>query len=204
MRPVPVTLDGARVRLEPLDRRHAAGLLEAGRDREIWRYMPHTGFDGLASVEAWIDGALELVADGAAVVFAMIDKDGGAVAGSTRYLDIRPEHRAVEIGWTWLGIAHQRTAINTECKYLLLRHAFEDLGMIRVQLKTDLRNERSQRAIERIGGVREGVLRRSLIMPDGHRRDSVYYSIVEEEWPAVAQRLRSLLARDEADAGPSA
>ncbi|MFO3795968.1 MAG: GNAT family N-acetyltransferase, partial [Anaerolineales bacterium] len=109
--------------------------------------------------------------------------------GATRYLDIRPEHRGVEIGGTWYGVAYQRTVVNTECKYLLLRHAFEDWGCIRVQFKADSRNERSIRALERIGAVREGVLRNHMILADGTIRHSVYFSILNSEWPAVKARL---------------
>jgi len=124
----------------------------------------------------------------------VVDRTTDTIVGSTRYLDIVPAHKAVEIGWTWLTPSVWRTSINTECKYLLLRHAFETAGAIRVCLKTDSRNLRSQAAIERIGGVREGVLRRHRILPDGYRRDSVYYSIIDEEWPAVKARLEAMLA----------
>jgi N-acetyltransferase len=119
----------------------------------------------------------------------------GKAIGSTRYLDIRPEHRGLEIGGTWYSAAHQRTGVNTECKFLLLKHAFEVLDCIRVQLKTDSRNERSQRAMERIGAVREGVLRNHMIQPDGHWRQTVMYSITVEEWPAVKARLEQLMSR---------
>jgi RimJ/RimL family protein N-acetyltransferase len=115
------------------------------------------------------------------------------VIGATRYLDIRSEHRGLEIGGTWYAVEHQRTGVNTECKYLLLRHAFEVLGCIRVQLKTDSLNERSQRAIERLGAVHEGVLRSHMIMPDGRRRDSVYYSILDSEWPRIKERLLDMM-----------
>jgi RimJ/RimL family protein N-acetyltransferase len=121
--------------------------------------------------------------------FAIVDLATGRAIGSTRYLDISPHDRHVEIGWTWLGKDYWRTPINTECKYLLLRHAFETLGCIRVSLKTDLRNERSQRAIERIGGVREGVWRRVVVMHDGYQRSSVFYSILDDEWTGVKKRL---------------
>ncbi|HRJ48186.1 MAG TPA: GNAT family protein, partial [Opitutaceae bacterium] len=127
--------------------------------------------------------------------FAVIRRADGRAVGSTSYLDIAPEHRRIEIGWTWLGAEARRTAINTECKYLLLRHAFETLGCGRVQLKTDARNLRSQAAIERIGAKREGVLRRHLVMPDGFVRDTVMFSILAEEWPAVKARLEANLAR---------
>lgn len=125
--------------------------------------------------------------------FAILDRASGRAAGSTRYLEIRPEHRGLEIGWTWLGRAYRRTAVNTECKYLLLRHAFEVMGAVRVQLKTDARNLASQRAIERIGGVREGVLRRHMVLADGFVRDSVMFSVTDTEWPGARERLLKLL-----------
>lgn len=144
---------------------------------------------------AWIEQALEELAAGRQIPFAIVDCESGRAVGSTRYLDIQPVNRALEVGWTWIGEAFQRTAINTECKLLLLRYAFETLGAFRVQLKTDLRNERSQRAIERIGATREGVLRQNMLLWDGHRRDSVYYSVLVEEWPRVRGRLVALIER---------
>jgi RimJ/RimL family protein N-acetyltransferase len=123
--------------------------------------------------------------------FAIIDRATAGAIGSTRYLDISAHDRHVEIGWTWLGKNFWRTPLNTECKYLLLRHAFETLGCIRVSLKTDLRNERSQRAIERLGAVREGVWRRVVIMHDGYQRSSVFYSILDDEWQTVKANSQS-------------
>jgi RimJ/RimL family protein N-acetyltransferase len=148
---------------------------------------------GVEDTQAWIQEAMAIAASGTQIPFAIIHRAGGRAIGSTRYLDIRREHRGLEIGWTWVGTAHQRTSVNTECKYLLLRHAFEELGAVRVQLKTDLRNERSQRAIERIGAVREGVLRKHMALWDGFIRDTVYYSILDSEWPDVRRRLEELL-----------
>jgi RimJ/RimL family protein N-acetyltransferase len=152
----------------------------------------------LKSVEdarAWIDQALEVTATDTQIPFAIIERASGKAIGSTRYMDIRRNDRGLEIGWTWIGTVFQRTAMNTECKYLLLRHAFEDLGAVRVQLKTDLRNARSQRAIERLGAVREGVLRKHMVQWDGFIRDTVYYSVIESEWPGVKRRLEGLLGR---------
>jgi RimJ/RimL family protein N-acetyltransferase len=190
-----VTLTGNHVRLEPLAERHAEALTEAGRDEEIWRYMPRRPFAGVEDAHDFIRAAHEMAKDGSAVPFAIVAiGDGrGRAIGSTRYFDIRPEHRGLEIGWTWLGVAWQRTAANTECKLLLLRHAFEELGALRVQLKTDARNLKSQRAIERIGGVREGVLRAHMVMPDGFVRDTVMYSITAGEWPEVQRSVEELL-----------
>ncbi len=177
------------MRLEPLTLEHAGALFQVAQDEEIWRYMPAPTPYSSADVAKWIQDALEMQARGQVLPFVIIEQETGKAIGSTRYLDISAHDRHVEIGWTWLGKAYWRTPINTECKYLLLRHAFESLGCIRVQLKTDLRNERSQRAIERIGGVREGVLRRVVIMYNGYERSSVFYSILDNEWQGVKARL---------------
>ncbi|MGC1378971.1 MAG: GNAT family protein [Anaerolineales bacterium] len=191
----PVVLSGNHVRLEPLSEAHIAGLAEAGRDPSIWRHMLYGEVTSPEKMAAWVQHRLRDKAPGAEQPFAVIHLETGKIAGSTRYMDIRPEHRGLEIGGTWYGTAFQRTAVNTEAKYLLLRHAFETLGCIRVQLKSDLRNERSQRAIERIGAVREGVLRNHMILSDGVYRDTVYFSILDREWPAVKTHLEQLLAR---------
>ena len=194
--PKPITLTGDRVRLEPLHDGHARDLLAVGSDPDIFKYLPRPALRALEDARAWIAEAGTERNDGRQIPFAIVELAGGRAVGSTRYLDLRPHDRALEIGWTWLGKAYQRTGINRECKLLLLRHAFEDLGAIRVQLKTDGRNVQSQTAIERIGGVREGVLRDSMIMWDGHLRDSVYYSILAREWPQVKEKLEAgLVAR---------
>lgn len=190
----PITLAGAVVRLEPLSEVHVPGLAAIGLDDDIWRFMVYPLVRDEAGLRAWVQDMLERQARGADLPFAVVHLSDGRVAGATRFLDIRPEHRGVEIGGTWYGAAYRRTAVNTECKYLLMRHAFETWGCIRVQLKTDLRNERSQRAIERLGAVREGVLRNHMILPDGLLRHSVYYSVIDSEWPAVKARLETLLA----------
>ena len=193
--PQQVTLEGMHVRLEPLARRHAVDLYEVGRDETIWRYMPRPPLKSLEDTQGWIDEALAVSAGGTQIPFAIIERASNRAVGSTRYLDIRRNDRGLEIGWTWIGAQFQRTAVNTECKYLLLTHAFEDQGAVRVQLKTDLRNEPSQRAIERLGAVREGLLRKHIVLWDGFVRDSVYYSIIDSEWPEVKQRLERLLQR---------
>jgi RimJ/RimL family protein N-acetyltransferase len=190
----PVTLQGRLVRLEPLAETHVPDLVEAGQDDEIWRLMPFGLVRSPEQMTSFVREALARQARGDDLPFAVIDRGTGRAIGSTRYLEIRRPHRGLEIGGTWYAVAHQRTGVNTECKYLLLRHAFEALGCVRVQFKTDLRNERSQKAIERVGGVREGVLRKHVVMPDGYLRSSVVYSIVEEEWPGVKARLERLMA----------
>jgi RimJ/RimL family protein N-acetyltransferase len=189
MRVTPVTLTGKLVCLEPLNERHLADLLVEAQDQSIWPYMSYNPSKSLVDMEAWLFQALEAQLQGAMLPFAIIEQATNRAVGSTRYLTIMPYDRGLEIGWTWLGQSVRRTGVNTECKYLLLRHAFETLGAIRVQLKTDSRNERSQRAIERIGGVREGILRNHMIMPDNYYRHSVYFSIIDSEWPTVKANL---------------
>ena len=195
MNPTPVILYGDVVRLEPLDQRHAQEFLEAGQDDAVWRFMPVPRPKTLADVSSLIDKAWKAAAQGAEIPFAIIDHRTDQLIGSTRFLEIRRPDRALEIGWTWLAPAAQRTAANTECKFLLFKHCFEELGALRVQLKTDARNEASQRAIERLGAVREGVLRHHRLMWDGKYRDTMYYSVLEPEWPAVKERLLSFLSR---------
>ena len=180
--PRPVVLEGVHVRLEPLGPEHAADLLAAGGDDETWLYMPRPALKTLEEALDMVREAVIAARAGTEVPFAIVDRASGRAAGSTRFLDLQREHRGLEIGWTWLGPAWRRTAVNTECKQLLLRHAFEDLGAYRVTLKTDARNIRSQRSIERIGGVREGVLRRHRVCWDGFVRDTVYYGILDSEW----------------------
>ena len=191
----PVTLVGDVARLEPLDARHAEALYVAGRHSDIWAFMPVDPSASVQDMRAWIAAALAARDDGTQVPFAIVARATDACVGSTRYLAISPHDRGLEIGWTWLTPAVQRTAVNTECKYLLLRHAFETLGAIRVQLKTDRRNITSQRAIERLGAVREGVLRKHMIVRHGYQRDSVMYSITDDEWPAVKAGLEAKLRR---------
>lgn len=190
----PVTLTGRIVRLEPLGLHHIPDLAVAGRDDDIWRYMPYPTMRTEADMRAWVQDMLDRQAAGNDLPFAVYHLAAGRAIGATRYMDIQRPHRALEIGGTWYARDFQRTAANTESKYLLLTYAFETLGCIRVQLKTDLRNERSQRAIERLGAAREGVLRHNMIMPDGYIRSSVYYSILAEEWPGVKAGLEGRLA----------
>jgi N-acetyltransferase len=185
----PITVEGRWARLEPLTHGHAAGLLLAARDAEVWTYLPTHQPRTLSEMKEWIAGALEQRQPVSRYPHVIVERATNTIAGSTSYLDPSPKDRHIEIGWTWLGSEFWRTPINTECKYLLLRHAFEELDCIRVQLKTDERNERSQRAIERIGGVREGVLRKVVIVKDDYQRSSVYFSILDDEWPAVKTNL---------------
>lgn len=190
----PVTLEGRIVRLEPLHLHHSNDLYEASQDQRIWAYMPLNPSASLEAMNMLIESALHEQQMGTMLPFAIVDSATGRAFGSTRYLDIRLPDRGLEIGWTWLTPMVQRTGVNTECKYLLLRHAFETLKMIRVQLKTDSRNLKSQQAIERIGGKREGVLRNHMILPNGYIRHSVYYSILDSEWPDVKAALEEKMA----------
>jgi N-acetyltransferase len=188
----PVVLQGRVVRLEPLRAEHAQGLYNRGRVQADWAYMPRGCFVDLADTRQWIEEALTAPGH---LPFAIIDGEKDKVAGSTRYLAIRPEHRSLEIGYTWLGQEWQRTAANTEAKLLLLSHAFEKLGCVRVEFKTDARNERSQQALLRIGAKPEGVLRNHMIVQNNYLRDSVYFSVIESEWPEVKKGLLALMHR---------
>ncbi len=193
MNPEPITFSGQFVRLEPLSLNHAKDLAVAGDEKKIWDYMPILAPQSVEDVEVAIRSALAAQEAGTRLPFAIIDLRTDKAVGSTSYLDLSPSDQRIEIGWTWLGAAARRTAINTECKYLLLRHAFEMLGCGRVQLKCDGRNLRSQNAIKRIGGKFEGVLRKHMILPDGFVRDTVMFSILKTEWPAVKTHLEAKL-----------
>ena len=190
----PVTLTGKVVRLEPLSEVHIPALAVAGREESIWKYMLYADLTSEESMAAWVRDMLRSQQAGTDLPFAVIHLASGCAAGATRYLEMRPPHRSLEIGGTWYAPEFQRTAVNTECKYLMLKYAFEEMKCIRVQFKADLRNEQSIRAIERLGAVREGVLRNHYILQDGAFRDSVYFSILDQEWPEVKRRLEQRLA----------
>lgn len=187
----PITLEGKWARLEPLQMEHADDLFAVAQDPEIWQWMPAPNPTSVDDVRAWMKDALDGQARNQFLPFAIIDRATNKAIGSTRFLDISPADRHVEIGWTWLGKNYWRSPLNTECKYILLKHAFETLGCIRVQLKTDQRNIRSQNAIERIGGVREGTLRRVVIMYNGYQRSSAFFSILDDEWAGVKAKLEA-------------
>jgi N-acetyltransferase len=192
MRIEPITLTGQLVRLEPLHLEHAVDLYEAIRETpHLWRYIPAWQPRSVEQMEQWVTKSLQDQMQGTSLPFAIMDLAGGRIVGSTRYLHINVQDRGLDIGWTWLSPSVQRTGVNTESKYLLLCHAFEQLGAIRVQLNTHLLNVQSQRAIERLGAVKEGVLRNNRIMLDGSYRHSVYYSIIESEWPQVKAGLEA-------------
>lgn len=191
--PVPTVLEGRHVRLEPLTLDHVPDLFRAGgADEEVWRWVPVQTPRTEADLRTL---AGTLIADDSHVAFAVIDRATGRAVGWTTYLDISERDERLEIGWTWYGRSHWRTAVNTESKLLLLTHAFEELGYGRVQWKTHHLNERSRRAILRLGAVQEGVLRRHRLHSDGSWRDSVYFSMLGEEWPTARARLTERLAR---------
>ena len=191
----PVTLTGKYVRLEPLTEAHIPGLTEIGIGQNFWHFMLYGEMNTETDMRNWVLDIMSRGQKGTDLPFAVIDLASGRVAGATRYLNMLPKDRGLEIGGTWYGVDFQRTAVNTESKYLLMTHAFEILHAIRVQLKTDSRNERSQKAIERIGAKKEGVLRNHMILPDGYFRHSVFYSVLDTEWPDVKKNLEAMLGR---------
>jgi RimJ/RimL family protein N-acetyltransferase len=188
----PVTLEGQDIRMEPLSLGHHAQLCGVGLDDELWRWIPQA-VRTPEEMRAYIETALDWQAAGTALPFATIERATGRAIGSTRFANIDRANRHVEIGWTWLGRKWQRTAANTEAKYLMLLHAFETWGCLRVEFKTDTLNERSRAALLRIGAREEGIFRNHVITWTGRIRHSVYYSIIDSEWPAVKTRLQEKL-----------
>ncbi len=199
--PRPLVLAGRHVRLEPMTTAHAEDLFAVGADPDLWHWFPYRPCESLEGARAACAEVEAEAAAGLSVPFAVIEVASDRAVGSTRFFDIRREHRSFEIGHTWYGKASQGTVVNTEAKLLLLTCAFDRWGAIRVQFKTDARNQRSRSALERFGARYEGALRNHLIMPDGHFRTSVFYSVTEDEWPTVKDRLRRLLAEREARSG---
>jgi N-acetyltransferase len=181
----PIVLEGQHVRLEPLTLDHAAAFCEAGRE---WNLTPEKVRDGIGS-------ALRQQASGVTLPFATVEKPSGRVVGGTRFLRIEPEHRRLEIGSTWIAQPWRRTAINTEAKFLMLEHAFERLGYVRVEFMADALNEISRKAILRLGAKEEGTFRNYILRANGEIHDAVFYSIIESEWPAIRRRLQAMLDR---------
>jgi RimJ/RimL family protein N-acetyltransferase len=190
----PVVLEGEFIRLEPLGYEHHAGLCEVGLDESLWQWTP-IRVSTPEEMKGYIAEALAGQAAGTMLPFATVERAASRVIGSTRFSNIDTTHRRVEIGWTWLGRPWQRTAANTEAKFLMLRHAFETWGCIRVELKTDSLNEVSRRAILRLGAQEEGTFRHHMITHTGRVRDSVYFSIIDSEWPGVKEHLLRQLNR---------
>ena len=199
----PVTLEGRYVRLEPLALSHHAQLCEVAFEEEIWRYTTSM-IERPEDLREYMETALREQEEGMVLPFATIDKKFGRAVGSTRYANIDRANRHLEIGWTWIALDYQRTYVNTEAKYLMLSHAFENLNCLRVEFKTDSLNEKSRRAILRIGAKEEGTFRNHMILPNGRIRHSVYYSIIDSEWPDVKAMLEERFARSYAADNSSA
>jgi RimJ/RimL family protein N-acetyltransferase len=189
-----VTLTGTRIRMEPLAERHLEDLARVAVDAAVWRWTIARPIDD-AGLRAWLDTALANAAAGSEVPFATVHLDEDRAIGSSRFMSIAPEHRRVEIGWTWVGTAFQRTGANREAKLLQLTHAFETLDARRVEFKTHARNLASRAALLGIGATFEGVLRHHTLMPDGSDRDSAFYGVIAAEWPDVKARLQAKLGR---------
>jgi RimJ/RimL family protein N-acetyltransferase len=190
----PVTLAGRHATVEPLARGHAEGVRAAASDGELWRLW-YTGVPAPDQVAGWIDAALAMRESLGAMPFVIRDNASGEIVGATRYFNVEAAHRRLEIGHTWHAQRAQRTAINTECKLLLLAHAFETLHCIAVEFRTNFFNFQSRQAIARLGAKQDGILRNHQITPDGVLRDTVVFSIIESEWPAVKRNLQFLLER---------
>lgn len=196
VRLTPVTLSGSIVRLEPLLAAHASDLAAVGLDSELWRLQPSM-IASLDDMEAYVASALDDQDRGVSLCFVLVSQRTGTVIGTTRFMDIALAHRRLEIGATWVTSAHQRTGANIEAKLLLLRYAFDALGVQKVVLKTETLNEQSRRAILALGATKEGVLRKQFLADTGRARDMVYFSVLDDEWPAVRDRLLARLARFE-------
>ena len=187
-------LEGEMLRLVPLAIGHVDALCEVGFNTEIWRWMP-TGVRDRGAMQAWVEEALRAQGAGSAMPFATTLRETGEVIGSTRFMNIDASHRRAEIGATWIAPAWQRSRVNTEAKYLMLRYAFEEQQWRRVEFKTSSQNVKSRAAILRLGATEEGTFRKHMIQEDGSNRDTVYFSIIDDEWPAVKARLESSLER---------
>lgn len=187
-------LEGDLVVLEPLSDEHADGLWAAARAPEIWTWLAHLG-SSREYFDRWMDLSLEAMEDGSEGTYAVRSRGDGSLVGSSRYLAVRPDDRALEVGWTWFNPAVWRSGVNVETKLLMLGHAFEDLGCVRVELKTDARNERSRAAIAALPARFEGILRNHMIVPDVGQRDTAMFSVIDSEWPTVRANLERRLSR---------
>ena len=190
----PVTLEGKYVRLEPLSMAHLSGLCSVGLDPELWRWTPFV-VRTPEEMQNYLESALQAQQRGTALPFTITERSSGSIIGSSRYMNIEKEHQRLEIGSTWYGRLWQRTPVNTETKYLMLKHVFEQLGCMRVEFKTDSLNERSRNALLRIGAQQEGIFRNHMITSSGRVRHTVYFSIINSEWPQVESRLEEMLQR---------
>ena len=190
----PIVIEGQHVRLEPLTHAHTESLITAANDGDIWK-SDVTVVPSADTINKYIDDALGGLERGNELPFAIASKATGDVVGTTRFYEIMPADRRVTIGYTWLARSAQRTSINTETKLLLLHHAFDYWNCVRVEFITDVLNEPSRAAILRLGANQEGILRSHMIMPSGRVRDSVFFSIIAEEWPEVRANLEAKLKR---------
>jgi RimJ/RimL family protein N-acetyltransferase len=190
----PVTLGGRLVRLEPMRRDHLDGLGRVAFDEEIWRYVSARPVD-LEGLEAWMTTALDNAASGVEMPFVTIERATGMPVGSSRYMNIVPEHLRLEIGWSWVARDRQRSGVNREAKLLMMAHAFDTLGCNRVEFKTDSLNDSARRALAAVGATFEGIFRNHMVMPDGRLRHSAWYSVTREEWPAVRTALAASVDR---------
>jgi RimJ/RimL family protein N-acetyltransferase len=193
--PQAIELRNDHVTLVPIDMTHAPDYLAIGSDPDIWAYMTADTIETIDDATSWVESRIAYCEQTGSVVFSVYDNDSGRLAGSSTYMTVPTAHATLEIGYTWYGAEFRRTHVNTATKLLLLGHAFEEIGTNRIEFQTDSRNEASQRALERIGAVREGVLRQNRTYPNGFVRDSVLYSVTRDEWPDVMPRLRGLLMR---------
>lgn len=194
--PLTIRLEGSLVVLEPLAPEHADGLWEAAQAPEIWAWLANVS-ESRERFERWLGLTLEAAAGGAEGPFAIRERASGRLVGSSRYLAVRPADRALEVGWTWFHPSVWQTGVNVETKLLMLAHAFETLGCVRVELKTDARNERSRRAMAALPARFEGIMRKHMTVPDVGVRDSAYFSVLDEEWPGVRANLERRLAARE-------
>jgi RimJ/RimL family protein N-acetyltransferase len=187
------TFTGRLVRVEPLAAEHEPGLIEAAGDPEMFAWMPVDMASSRDALHEWLISTLAAAREGSAVPFAIVAADSGQVLGSTRFLELRFEHLRAEIGWTWLARSAWSTGVNVETKLLLLGHAFERVGLRRVEFKTDARNERSRGALLALGATFEGILRKHMVVRENGARDSAYYSVIDDEWPEVKRHLAERL-----------
>jgi N-acetyltransferase len=188
------TFTGKLVRVEPLAAEHEPGLIEAASDPEMFAWMPVDMASSRDALHEWLMSTLSAAREGSAVPFAIVAADTGHILGSTRFLELRFEHLRAEIGWTWVTRSAWSTGVNVETKLLLLEHAFERVGLRRVEFKTDARNERSRGALLAAGATFEGILRKHMVVREGGERDSAYYSVIDDDWPEVKRHLGERLA----------
>ena len=184
-------LEGRMIVLEPVVESHEEELFAAAQDPDVWRWMSYNAAESAETFHGWFDDALRATKAGDEAVFVVRSKESGNLIGSTRYMTLRPEHHGLEIGWTWLVPSAWGSGANAEAKFLLLQHAFDELGCIRVEFKTDARNERARLALEAIPARFEGIFRSHMLVRGGERRNSAFYSVTDDDWPVV----RTLLER---------